>query len=471
MMHDPNAFFVWFQHYTSSSRAAPPHAGLCCKPIIGRPILQVAMLRSHIDRMGLEASGRLKSDLQQCLCDALRDDHSGKGGHASRRTAGKARAAVTAPNKKTSGGRGAAADADGDADEEDEEDEEDEGKGRKTEEGADQADKSHPLPIPAPVLPPSKVLFHNKAVSTMTQEERREALQELDVASLRKDDQEVTHDLVDALVLRKAEAADMNPRKQAWRGRHVYMMRKAELADMLGDFELDDTGKVEEMRTRFRKALRNWAAEEIKLPAAGAGASASVSDIDSGEEEAGSGNKLRGQSRRPTRSEDAAAPNGNTNTKSKPRATASRQSPSSSSSKKAAKEARSASASASASSSASSRRRRGRSSSITSVDDVVGASSRSRSRSRSRGGGPHAKEKKAASSSLSKRATGSGKTKATIKATIKATAAGKYRPLVLHVEEDGVYIHCSLSRNQPPLRPSPSPSLVLLIFWYLCGRA
>lgn len=420
------------------------------------PALQMAMLRSHIDRMGLEASGRLKSDLQQCLCNALRDGHSGKGSHASRRTAGKARAAITIPKKKKrSGGSGAEADAEADADMEDgaaepdeDEGEEDEepgrgrgrsasasqsdrrgrGKGRETEERADQAaEKSPHRPLPVPVLPPSKVLFHNKAVSAMTQEERREALQELDMASLRKDDDEVTHDLVDALVLRKAEAADTNPRKQAWRGRHVYMMRKAELADMLGDFELDDTGKVEEMRTRFRKALRKWASEEITLPAsgasastgessAGAGASASASvsnseeeaDVDESsvsvteEEEASSGNKRRGQSmRRQTRSEDAAA-----NPKSKPpRATASRKSPSPS--KEAAKETRSASASASAS-----RRRQGRSGSIISVDDVV-ASSRSRSRSRRGDPQPEEEEKAASSSSSWKKPTASRKAKAT----------------------------------------------------------
>ena len=383
---------------------------------IGQPILQMAMLRSHIDRLGLEAPGRLKGDLQQCLCDALRDGRSAKGGHASRRagTGGKARAGVTA--KQKSGGSGGGAAADGDAEEEEEDEEEEEESRRGQGKRSDQTDNSHPVPA-APVLPPGKVLFHNKAVSAMSQEERREALQELDMASLRKDDDEITHDLVEALVLRKAEAADTNPRKQAWRGRHVYMMRKAELADMLGDFELDDTGKVEEMRTRFRRALRKWAAEEIKLPAAaGAGAPAAVSDSEEDEEEdaeessaaEGAASKRRGRSRRPTRrKEPAAAPK----SKSKPpTARASRKSPS----KKAAKEARSASASTSVSASS---RRRGRSSSVTSVNDPEAEGTRktrnAKTKTVSRRGGRQSAQENAAASSSSSKTSASRKAKST----------------------------------------------------------
>lgn len=217
--------------------------------------------------MGLETSGHLKADLQLCLFEAVRDGHSGKGGHAPKQTSGKAAVAV---EKKGSGGGGG---KDDDGNEDDDEPHEESGRGRgRASQGdargrrkrADQTDKS-----PVPVLPPGRVKFHNVAVSAMTPDEMREAMHELDVASLRKDDDEIIHDLVDALVLRKAEAADMQSRKQAWRGRAVYMMRKAELADMLRDFELDDKGKVEELRTRFRTALRKWAAEEIKLPASG----------------------------------------------------------------------------------------------------------------------------------------------------------------------------------------------------------
>lgn len=237
------------------------------------------MLRAHIDRMGLEASGRLKHDLQQCLCDAVRSG-TGKSrrprAHTPRRTAGKAAAAAAATPaaKKKGGGSG-----NGDRDEDEDDAGEPDDQPRRGRAGApvsgrgkrlppDQTDKS-----PVPVLPPGKVRFHNRAVSAMSHDEMKEALQDLDVASLRKDDEELTHDLIDALVLRKAEAAERNPKKQAWRGRLVYKMRKAELADMLEDFEVDDTGRVEEMRTRFRAALRKWAAEKIKLPASRAGCS------------------------------------------------------------------------------------------------------------------------------------------------------------------------------------------------------
>lgn len=340
-------------------------------------------LRYHIDRMGLEASGHLKGDLQQCLCEAVRGGHSGTGGHAPKRT--------VAVKKKGSGSGG---DGDGDDDEPDEES--GRGRGRRASQGDSRgrrkrADQKEVDKSPVPVLPPDRVRFHNIAVSTMSPEERREALQELDMASLRKDDDEIIHDLIDALVLRKAEAADMQSRKQAWRGRSVYMMRKAELADMLRDFELDDTGKVEEMRTRFRKALRKWAAEEIKLPtsgaggsggaSAGAGAGASDSEEEQDKTEAGSdagdsstdgaaSGRRRGRSTRHTRSKDDAA--GASQPKPRP-SRASRKSPS----KKVVEEARSASAS---------RRGRRRSSISTTVGSGEGSTNTRNTRSRRRPG-------------------------------------------------------------------------------------
>lgn len=163
----------------------------------------------------------------------------------------------------------------------------------------------------------------------MSPERMREALHDLDMPSLRKEDDEVVHDLVDALVQRKAEAADTNPRKQAWRGRAVYMMRKAELQHMLQRFGKDSTGKAEELRTRFRATLREWAADEIEIDiliplsvaggrASGGGAGAEASDppveeddgVSSSEERA-AGGKRGGRQSRPARtrvrSEDAAA--------------------------------------------------------------------------------------------------------------------------------------------------------------------
>lgn len=247
------------------------------------------MLRAHIDRMGLEASGHLKVDLQQCLCDAVRDGLPGpgeaKGKGDVRRTpptpaaAGKAAAA----GKNKGGGDRDEDQAESENEDDREHDEEPRrgrakraahGKGAGAGAGAeaggpargrgerpDQTDKS-----PVPALPPDRVFFHNRAVSAMTHEERREALHELDMPSLRKGDDEITHDLVDALVQRKAEAADTRATKQAWRGRRVSEMRTPQLGDLLREFGRDGAGRVGERRARFRAALHAWAEEEIQLP-------------------------------------------------------------------------------------------------------------------------------------------------------------------------------------------------------------
>lgn len=355
------------------------------------------MLRYHIDRMGLETSGHLKADLQLCLSEAVRNGHSGKGGHAPKRTSGRAAVAV----EKKGSGSGGGEDEDGDGDDAEPQEETERGRERASQgdargrrKRADQKDKS-----PVPVLPPDRVRFHNVAVSAMTPDEMREAMHELDVASLRKDEDEIIHDLVDALVLRKAEAADMQSRKQAWRGRAVYMMRKAELADMLRDFELDDTGKVEELRTRFRTALRKWAAEEIKLPTSGArgggrasagtgGAGAGAFDSeekedktevasDAGESSAtdrGDGERRRGRSTRHTLSEDATVPQ----PKPKPKPSKSSRASRKSAPKKIAEKSRSRLTSAS--------RRGGKSSSGTTVGGEGGPTKARRTPSRHRPG-------------------------------------------------------------------------------------
>ncbi|CAM9804158.1 unnamed protein product [Scytosiphon promiscuus] len=253
----------------------------------------VAILKGHLDRMGLKAEGRRKADLQQCLLDAVRDDvgddhgdargdaHSGEGGHAhktrkgtkgTRGAKGRSKKVVveayetdsqsTHPRGRGKKGRAQASDDFGTS----AVSASPVGRGRTRKQRSDRAEKST---SPAPAFSPDRVRFHREAVSAMSPEKMREALHELDMPSLRKEDDEVIHDLVDALVQRKAEAADRNPRKQAWRGRPVYMMRKAELQHMLQRFGKDGTGKAEELRTRFRAVLREWAADEIDIPISG----------------------------------------------------------------------------------------------------------------------------------------------------------------------------------------------------------
>lgn len=248
---------------------------------------QVATLKLHVERMGLKATGHLKANLQRCLRDAILDGHSGGGGHAPRKTGGRVRRPVgTDKDGSESGG-----------DEADEKPRRGRG-GRSAERDPPAAPSASPLgrkrtgqgdPSPAPAFPPDQVWFHQTRVSAMNLEEMREKLHELDMPSLRLNDDEVTHDLIDALVQRKAEAADSNPRKQAWLGRPVYMMRKAELADMLRHFDLDDAGKVDVLRGRFRDALQKWAADEIAHPASGAGSAGGSSGRDGGGRGAGSG--------------------------------------------------------------------------------------------------------------------------------------------------------------------------------------
>ncbi|CAN0131491.1 unnamed protein product, partial [Ectocarpus sp. 8 AP-2014] len=237
--------------------------------------MKVATLKLHVERMGLKATGHLKADLQRCLRDAILDGHSGGGGHAPRKTGGRVRGGDEADEKPRRGRGGRPAGRDPPA-----------------------APSASPLrrkragqvdPSPAPAFHPDQVRFHQTRVSAMNLEEMREKLHELDMPSLRLKDDEVTHDLIDALVQRKAEAADSNPRKQAWLGRPVYMMRKAELADMLRHFDLDDAGKVDVLRGRFRAALRKWAADEIAHPASGPGSAGGSSGRDGGGRGVGNG--------------------------------------------------------------------------------------------------------------------------------------------------------------------------------------
>lgn len=278
--------------------------------------------------MGLKAEGRLKADLQRCLLEAIHDAdndgdgdaHAGEGGHASKNTKGTTRRVVSPADEDHGGGDDEAGDA--------EEDEADKvsrqsrkgratrrdavgpptpsaspvGRGRTHKKRAHQAETS---PSPAPAFSPDRVRFHREAVSAMSPERMREALHDLDMPSLRKEDDEVMHDLVDALVQRKAEAADTNPRKQAWRGRPVYMMRKAELQHMLERFDKDSTGKAEELRARFRAVLREWAADDIDIPlsgvkggTSGGGASTAASHPQNDDEEVSSGTEDGGGGRR-----------------------------------------------------------------------------------------------------------------------------------------------------------------------------
>lgn len=249
--------------------------------------------------MGLKATGHLKADLQRCLRDAILEGHSRGGGHAPRKTGKGLRDPVgTEKDGSESGGD--------DADEKPRR-----GRGGRSA-GRDPPavpPSASPLrgeragqvdPSPAAAFSPDKVWFHQTRVSAMNPEEMREKLHELDMPSLRLTDDEVTHDLIDALVQRKAEATDSNPRKQAWLGRPVYMMRKAELADMLRHFDLDDAGKVDVLRARFRDALRKWAADEIAHPAPGAGSTGNSSGRDGG----GGGASSGGRAADPEETED-----------------------------------------------------------------------------------------------------------------------------------------------------------------------
>lgn len=254
--------------------------------------MKVFTLKKHVQEMSLKPAGHLKVDLQRCLCEALRIGHSGKGRHAPNRAGG--RDAAKEGNSSDSGD-GRAADVSGR-----------QRRGRRgvsASQGAQvavsptsvrrgrRAHTKQAEPSPGFGCSPDRIRFHGKAVSAMKPDERRKSLHDLDMPSKRMDDEETTHDLVDALIQRKAEAAEMNSRKQAWCGRLVHMMRKAELADMLRDFNADDSGKVEDMRVRFRKELRKWAASEVEVPnsADGAGGSNLKEGVKQAEADPGSG--------------------------------------------------------------------------------------------------------------------------------------------------------------------------------------
>ena len=126
-------------------------------------------------------------------------------------------------------------------------------------------------PVEAIALSPNCVLFRGIPVAGMEPDTMRDMMKDLDVPVSRKSLKEARHDLVEALVLRRAEALETRPTKQRWRGRLVYKMRKMEVTNALHHFGADESGKVEAMRSRFRQLLRDWAARDICITESGGG--------------------------------------------------------------------------------------------------------------------------------------------------------------------------------------------------------
>ena len=77
-----------------------------------------------------------------------------------------------------------------------------------------------------------------------------EIFEYLDVSPARRDGNDMAHDLVKALLMRRAEATMIN-RKQRWRGGLVRKMNKTDLTSALRSFGADDSGKVVVLRARF----------------------------------------------------------------------------------------------------------------------------------------------------------------------------------------------------------------------------
>ena len=189
--------------------------------VAGVPVMTmtVAILRKHVRNMRLKPSGHLKADLQRCLYDHLLEAQQAK--------------PADAPFVEI------------------------------REERAE--------PVETIALSPNCVLFRGIPVAHMEPDTMHDIMKDLDVPVSRKSIKEVTHDLVEALVLRRAEALETRPTKQRWRGRLVYKMRKMEVTNALHHFGADESGKVEAMRSRFRQLLRDWAARDVVITESGGG--------------------------------------------------------------------------------------------------------------------------------------------------------------------------------------------------------
>ena len=133
-------------------------------------------------------------------------------------------------------------------------------------------------PVEAIALSPNCVLFRGIPVADMEPDTMRGIMKELDVPVSRKSAKEARHDLVEALVLRRAEALETRPTKQRWRGRLVYKMRKMEVTNALHHFGADESGKVEALRSRFRQLLRDWAARDVVITESGDGVAMEVNN-------------------------------------------------------------------------------------------------------------------------------------------------------------------------------------------------
>ena len=133
-------------------------------------------------------------------------------------------------------------------------------------------------PVEAIALSPNCMLFRGIPVADMEPDTMRGIMKELDVPVSRKSAKEARHDLVEALVLRRAEALETRPTKQRWRGRLVYKMRKMEVTNALHHFGADESGKVEAMRSRFRQLLRDWAARDVVITESGDGVAMEVNN-------------------------------------------------------------------------------------------------------------------------------------------------------------------------------------------------
>ena len=228
--------------------------------------MKVVSLRTHLRDMGLKPRGRLKADLQRCLCEHLLVGQHGeerlkekpsrgeasqpgeKGGTSADDVVGATAGSVSKVNGRrwaVAGGVQQGAPFQPPA-------------VRKDMRWTKQTDTSG-----HPGLSTDCILFHGTPVSKMEPETMLEILEDLGVTSSQKGDEDIAQNLVELLVLRRAEAAEAIKSRQRWRGQSVSRMRKMELATALHHLGADESGKVEDMRSRFRRLLRKWAAQEI----------------------------------------------------------------------------------------------------------------------------------------------------------------------------------------------------------------
>lgn len=214
--------------------------------------MTVSVLKKHLSDMGVKPVGRLKADLQESLCEALRRDLDHE-----------------------------VDDTDDNSDAEKDPETQQDGLVLGTEQ-IPQSPKTPPtrarqvrnkVPISACKAQGEDLLqnctrLRHERESEVNPEEREKALPDSEVSCVQGEDEDATQCMVENLIQRKSEAAEKDPNKQAWRGRRVKAMRKAELAHALDELGAETSGKVDDLRKRLRKVLLKWASSDVVVPPA-----------------------------------------------------------------------------------------------------------------------------------------------------------------------------------------------------------